>query len=64
MSQFGEELAFLKTQAAFLQNIPVTLDNSYQPALEDVPKRVHPFQVRTCRLTVGLQFQLGVDDTR
>ncbi|KAG8877163.1 hypothetical protein FRB98_006852 [Tulasnella sp. 332] len=45
MAQFGEELAFLKTQALALQNIPVTFDNDYQPALADVPKRVLPFQV-------------------
>lgn len=45
MAHFGEELAFLKTQALALQNIPVTFDNDYQPALADVPKRVLPFQV-------------------
>ncbi|KAG8982699.1 hypothetical protein FRB93_007920 [Tulasnella sp. JGI-2019a] len=45
MSHFGEELAFLKTQALALQNIPVTFDNDYQPALADVPKKVFPFQI-------------------
>jgi len=42
---FGEELAFLKTQAISLQSIPVTFDNDYQPALQDVPRKVAVFQV-------------------
>lgn len=46
MAQFGEELAFLKTQALALQNIAVAYPNDYQPALEDVPRKVLPFQVR------------------
>jgi UV excision repair protein RAD23 len=45
MAQLGEELAFLKTQALALRKIPLTLPNDYQPALEDFPKRVLPFQI-------------------
>ncbi|KAG9042145.1 hypothetical protein FS837_011244, partial [Tulasnella sp. UAMH 9824] len=45
MAHLGEELAFIKTQALSLKNIPVTLDNDYQPALEDVPKKVPVFPV-------------------
>ncbi|KAG8975110.1 hypothetical protein FRB90_009604 [Tulasnella sp. 427] len=45
MAHLGEELAFIKTQALSLRNIPVTLDNDYQPALEDVPKKVPIFPV-------------------
>ncbi|KIO31426.1 hypothetical protein M407DRAFT_219792 [Tulasnella calospora MUT 4182] len=43
MAHLGEELAFIKNQALSLKNIPVTLDNDYQPALEDVPKKVPVF---------------------
>jgi len=45
MAQFGEELAFLKTQALALQKLPVILNNDYQPAPEDFPKKVLPFQI-------------------
>lgn len=45
MAHFGEELAFLKTQALVVRNIPITLPNDYQPALADVPRRVPIFQV-------------------
>ncbi|KAG8907633.1 hypothetical protein FRB99_003095 [Tulasnella sp. 403] len=45
MAHLGEELAFLKTQALSLRDLPVTLPNDYQPALEDIPKRVLPFPV-------------------
>lgn len=45
MAHFGEELAFLKTQAISLRNIPVTFENDYQPALQDVPRKVPVFPV-------------------
>lgn len=45
MAHLGEELAFIKTQALSLSHIPVTLDNDYQPALEDLPKKVPIFPV-------------------
>lgn len=45
MANFGEELAFLKTQAVVLRNIPLTFSNDYQPPLEDVPKRIPFFPV-------------------
>jgi len=42
---FGEELAFLKTQALALRNVPLTFGNDYQPALEDLPKRIAIFPI-------------------
>ena len=46
MAQFGEELAFLKTQCAALRHIPVTFHDDYQPPLSDQPRRVPIFNVR------------------
>jgi len=45
MASFGEELAFLKTQALALQHIPLTFANDYQPPLSEIPKKVLPFQI-------------------
>jgi len=45
MAQFGEELAFLKTQCAALRHIPVTFHDDYQPPLSDQPRRVPIFNI-------------------